>query len=39
MISFGFRGRRTYLASIYEKWFGAFGTPSQAIQPMYLLAE
>jgi hypothetical protein len=30
MISFDFRGR-TYLASIYEKWFGAFGKPSQAI--------
>ena len=25
------------VALIYEKWFGAFGTPSPAIQSMYLL--
>ena len=25
------------VAPMYEKWFGAFGTPSPAIQAMYLL--
>ena len=25
------------IATIYERWFGAFGKPSQAIQAMYLL--
>ncbi|MGE5305143.1 MAG: amino acid ABC transporter substrate-binding protein [Alphaproteobacteria bacterium] len=25
------------IAAIYERWFGAFGKPSQAIQAMYLL--
>jgi glutamate/aspartate transport system substrate-binding protein len=25
------------IASIYERWFGAFGKPTQAIQAMYLL--
>lgn len=25
------------IAPIYEKWFGAFGKPSQAVQAMYLL--
>jgi ABC-type amino acid transport substrate-binding protein len=29
--------RSRAIASIYERWFGAFGKPTQAIQAMYLL--